>query len=198
MGVLEILLSFGGAIWKNYSVDRPINDIYSIIEKNMGNGSNPITDTMKNNLKDKVDKSFAIDYVTLQIFDKNNKYINTDKNLKYDYNYTPRMNIDEFGNSRPKILLKIVAYAQNSKEIEIKGSNKGILVSTETRDISFIIFQIVPILLLIYWVLFAIWASINSVNNKRSIIWIFVFILLNVVGYLIYYLDGRSLINKID
>ncbi|WP_309244969.1 permease prefix domain 1-containing protein [Clostridium tagluense] len=53
VGVLGILLSFGGAIWKNYSVDTPINDIYSIIEKNMGNGSNPITDNMKNNLKDK-------------------------------------------------------------------------------------------------------------------------------------------------
>ncbi|MBZ9614297.1 permease prefix domain 1-containing protein [Clostridium estertheticum] len=198
VGVLGILLSFGGGIWKNYSVDRPINDIYSIIEKNMGNGSNPITDNMKNNLKDKVDKSFAIDYVTLQIFDKNDKYINTDTNLKYDYNYAPRMTIDEFGNGRPKTLLRFVAYAQNSKQIEIKGSNKGIIVITETRDIGFMIFQIVPILLLIYWVLFAIWASINSVNNKRSIIWIFVFILLNVVGYLIYYLDGHSLINKID
>jgi hypothetical protein len=196
VGILGVLLSFGGVIWKNYSVDRPINDIYSIIEKNMGDVSNPITDNMKSNLKDKVDKSFSIDYVTLQIFDKSNKYINTDKNQKYDYNYAPRMTIDEFGNSRPKILSRFVAYAQNSKEIEIKGSNKGIIVSTETRDIGLIIFQIVPILLLIYWVLFAIWASINSVNNKRSIIWIFAFILLNVVGYLIYYLVGRSLINK--
>ena len=196
VGILGVLLSFGGVIWKNYSVDRPINDIYSIIEQNMGNGSNPITDNMKNNLKDKVDKSFAIDFVTLQIFDKNNKYINTDTNLKYDYNYAPRMTIDEFGNSRPKILSRFVSYAQNSKQMQIKGSNKGIIVITETRDISFIIFQIVPILFWIYWVLFAIWASINSVNNKRSSIWIFAFILLNVVGYLIYYFVGRSLTNK--
>lgn len=195
VGILGVLLSFGGVIWKNYSIDKPINDIYSIVEQNMGNASNPITDNMKNNLKDKVDKFSAIDFVTLKIFDKNSKYINTDMNLKYDYNYAPRMIIDEFGNSRPKILSRFVSYAQSSKQIEIKGSNKGIIVITEARDIGLIIFQIVPILLLIYWALFAIWASINSVNNKRSIIWIFVFILLNVVGYLIYYFVGRNIID---
>lgn len=43
----------------------------------------------------------------------------------------------------------------------------------------------------IYWTLFTIWAIINAHHQKRlHIKWILVFLLLNILGYLIYYFTG--------
>ncbi|NGY80917.1 hypothetical protein F6Y03_01350 [Bacillus megaterium] len=50
----------------------------------------------------------------------------------------------------------------------------------------------------IYWTLFTIWAIINAHHQKRlRIRWIFIFIGLNVLGYLLYYFTGiRSVSSK--
>lgn len=44
----------------------------------------------------------------------------------------------------------------------------------------------------VYWVLFTIWASINAYHHRRlNAGWVITFALLNIVGYLIYVLDGK-------
>lgn len=46
---------------------------------------------------------------------------------------------------------------------------------------------------LVYWVLFAIWAIINSYHQRRlNFGWIIIFSVLNVVGYMMLRLVGES------
>jgi hypothetical protein len=52
---------------------------------------------------------------------------------------------------------------------------------------------ILPMGIIVYWVLFAIWAIINSYHQRRlNIGWIFAFSLFNVIGYLIFYVVGKK------
>jgi hypothetical protein len=45
----------------------------------------------------------------------------------------------------------------------------------------------------IYWTLFTIWAIINAYHQKRLRTgWVFIFVLFNILGYLIYYFTGRK------
>ncbi|MFC0186835.1 permease prefix domain 1-containing protein [Fictibacillus aquaticus] len=59
------------------------------------------------------------------------------------------------------------------------------------------LFAFIPFVLLIglaiYATLFTIWASINAYHHRRlNTGWVLAFALLNVVGYLVYYLSGRK------
>lgn len=48
-----------------------------------------------------------------------------------------------------------------------------------------------------YWTLFSIWAIINAYHHKRlNVVWIFIFVLLNFVGYLVYPLSGKKILSK--
>ncbi|MGG4471521.1 hypothetical protein ABER68_26430, partial [Paenibacillus alvei] len=52
---------------------------------------------------------------------------------------------------------------------------------------------VLPIGIVVYWVLFAIWAIINSYHQRRlNAGWIISFSLFNVLGYLIYVLVGKK------
>jgi hypothetical protein len=52
---------------------------------------------------------------------------------------------------------------------------------------------ILPIGVIIYWVLFTIWATINAFHQRRlNLGWIITFSLFNVVGYLLFYLVGKK------
>ncbi|TKH03553.1 hypothetical protein FC682_17435 [Peribacillus simplex] len=47
--------------------------------------------------------------------------------------------------------------------------------------------------LVVYGVLFTIWATINAYHHRRlNIGWIIVFAIFNVLGYLVYYLIGKK------
>jgi cytochrome c-type biogenesis protein CcmH/NrfF len=65
-------------------------------------------------------------------------------------------------------------------------------------DMSVIVFDNNSILILfvgiaVYWALFSIWAIINAYHQKRLTIgWIIMFILLNFVGVIIYYLTDKN------
>ncbi|MEJ9233443.1 hypothetical protein LAV79_29620, partial [Peribacillus butanolivorans] len=49
----------------------------------------------------------------------------------------------------------------------------------------------------IYATLFTIWATINAYHHKRlNVGWVIAFALLNVVGYLIYFLVGKKVPSK--
>jgi len=51
---------------------------------------------------------------------------------------------------------------------------------------------VLPIGIVVYWVLFAIWAIINSYHQRRlNVGWIISFSLFNALGYLIYVLVGK-------
>ena len=51
--------------------------------------------------------------------------------------------------------------------------------------------------ILIYWVLFTIWATINAYHHRRlNVIWVITFALLNFVGYLIYKIVGKMLMQE--
>ena len=62
----------------------------------------------------------------------------------------------------------------------------------ETRHIDFIMPLILFVGIAVYVTLFTIWAIINAYHHRRlNVGWIIGFALLNVIGYLIYFLIGK-------
>ncbi|MCE4052071.1 permease prefix domain 1-containing protein [Bacillus sp. Au-Bac7] len=76
------------------------------------------------------------------------------------------------------------------------GDGKRWYVEMETRNIGTLMAIILFAGMAVYVTLFTIWATVNAYNHRRlNIGWIFVFALLNIVGYLIYFLVGKRKIS---
>ncbi|MFP3668079.1 permease prefix domain 1-containing protein [Priestia sp. SIMBA_032] len=66
-------------------------------------------------------------------------------------------------------------------------------VSIDNRSFSRLEAVVLFVGLTVYWTLFTIWAIINAYHQKRLRIgWLFMFIFLNILGYLIYYVTGKQ------
>lgn len=79
------------------------------------------------------------------------------------------------------------------------GDGKRWYVEMETRHIGTLMSIILFAGMAVYVTLFTIWATVNAYNHRRlNIGWVFVFALLNIVGYLIYFLVGKRKISAWD
>ncbi|WP_440970517.1 permease prefix domain 1-containing protein [Peribacillus frigoritolerans] len=66
-------------------------------------------------------------------------------------------------------------------------------VEMEISNFDRLTYGLLSIGLVVYWVLFTIWATINAYHHRRlNIGWIIVFAIFNVLGYLVYYLIGKK------
>jgi predicted house-cleaning noncanonical NTP pyrophosphatase (MazG superfamily) len=73
------------------------------------------------------------------------------------------------------------------------GDGKRWYVELETRIIGSLISIILFSGMAVYITLFTIWATVNAYHHRRlNIGWVFVFALLNVIGYLLYILVGKK------
>lgn len=191
IGILGMLIFFGGSLWNNgissVIASRKNLTLDTFISRNVGSVDSPVTDTIKQKLITEVEKNIYISAAAVQI-----RVVTVGTNRlnveEYDYIYMYPSNTQTekfknvyydssiFTNNRPYYTI-----------IKIPNSNKELLVcllfTTVNRDL-------IPIglgLLLLYWILFTVWSSLNVLYNKRSPFWIVTFAIFNVIGYCFYY-----------
>ena len=69
-------------------------------------------------------------------------------------------------------------------------------VDMETRHIGSFMTLVLFVGVAVYATLFTIWATVNAYHHRRlNAVWVLVFALLNVIGYLIYVLVGKRKIT---
>ena len=76
-------------------------------------------------------------------------------------------------------------------------SNNTWHVSIESKSYEGTAIILLLVGIVVYWTLFTIWATINIYHHRRlNVGWVIAFVLLNVIGYLIYKLVGKRELSK--
>ncbi|WP_121614251.1 permease prefix domain 1-containing protein [Mesobacillus foraminis] len=107
---------------------------------------------------------------------------------------------EEFQKIKPEFLVRKDVFTTNSNVVVTTGYSLGNNIwNVNLTYISYrpLADNILLLGILIYWVLFTIWAIINVYHQRRlNIGWIIVFALFNIAGYFIYHLKGKRNIPK--
>lgn len=157
------------------------NDIKNIILKNIGNKNDFVTDNMKKELISNVNNNKFIRAIGVSIGNNN-----VDK-LKQNYVFVYPLNTkyDDFGTIATKEGFFNRTFSHEEKFI-IPNTDKTINIDINVTQIDYTLYNISYSLFLAYWVLFAVWASINIIYGRRNKLWIIPICLTNLLGYLIY------------
>lgn len=138
-------------------------------------------------IEQRIIKSSSLRGVVLRIHD-------TDKvpqNYPVQYKYPENLKLDRLNNipNHEYIFTYIVPSSTN---IPIPSTNKAISIDLGIQMFNDTTFLIGVILLFGYWVLFAVWASMNVYyKGHGKAVWVVIFSLLNVLGFVIYLLGIR-------
>jgi hypothetical protein len=183
IAIVVLLLSastFGYILQKSVANNRQLSDIGTQVGLILKNKT-VITKDMKYQIKLIADsKNYIKDVKIYNVRGINNnntnEYFRYVDNAKPDYQYTSEI-------WAPKFLYHI--YPNGN------GDNQW-YVQIDYKDLSGFVSLFLVGGVTIYWTLFSIWAIVNAYHRKRLTVgWIFAFVLLNVLGYLIYLLLGK-------
>lgn len=144
-------------------------------------GKGTISKDMEEEIKGFVretDQISKVEIYNVSIVDNNNLLFDYVRDAKPDYRYEQKV-------WNPKWLqANFFPYGN--------GDGKRWYVEMETRHIGSLMSIILFSGMAVYVTLFTIWATVNAYHHKRlNTGWVFVFALLNVVGYLLYFLVGK-------
>jgi hypothetical protein len=184
IGVIGIAMFLGGLIWNNGLSDvlkaKALNTITSF-----GDGS--INENLKQEVKDRVDNVFGIKAIGIQAADAEGGAYRLNLDSRgFDYVYPANTDFNKF--------IKV----DENQRFFTYDNPKGITVRIPNTTKYMHIVALQPkfntrfshtaeILLAAYWILFIIWSGLNVLYNKRSLFWIAIFAVCNVIGYCFYY-----------
>ncbi|AJI25207.1 PLDc_N domain-containing protein [Priestia megaterium] len=185
---LILTISMGSFLWKiDDSTAQGLSETSTLISKELEN-KDVMTFSMKRKIETLVEDTNYISEVTIY----NSKDIRSVSQNSGDYHWKSQ---------NPDFQYQRTIWAPKWLGVDSSTSGNGNeqwFVLIESR--SFDQLQVIVIFMggAIYWTLFTIWAIINAHHQKRLRIgWIFIFIGLNVLGYLLYYFTGiRSVSSK--
>jgi hypothetical protein len=172
--------SFGYFLHKSVADDRQQSDIATQITLILKNKT-VISQDMRYQIKLLADSTNYIKDVRIYnvrgINNNNtNEYFRYVNNAKPDYQYTR-------GIWTPEFLYHIYPYGNGDNQWYVQIDSKGL---------SGFVYMVLVGGVAIYWTLFSIWAIIIAYQRKRiNVGWVLVFILFNILGYLIYLLSGK-------
>ncbi|CAK8583709.1 permease prefix domain 1-containing protein [Priestia megaterium] len=185
---LILTISMGSFLWEiDDSTAQGLSETSTLISKELEN-KDVITFSMKRKIETLVENTNYISEVTIY----NSKDIRSVSQNSGEYQWKSR---------NPDFQYQRTIWAPKWLGVDSSTSGNGNeqwFVLIESR--SFDQLQVILIFMggAIYWTLFTIWAIINAHHQKRlRIRWIFIFVGLNVLGYLLYYFTGiRSVSSK--
>jgi len=185
---LILTISMGSFLWEiDDSTAQGLSETSTLISKELEN-KDVMTFSMKRKIETLVENTNYISEVTIY----NSKDIRSVSQNSGEYHWKSR---------NPDFQYQRTIWAPKWLGVDSSTSGNGNeqwFVLIESR--SFDQLQVIVIFMggAIYWTLFTIWAIINAHHQKRLRIgWIFIFIGLNVLGYLLYYFTGiRSVSSK--
>lgn len=178
---LILTISMGSFLWKiDDSTAQGLSETSTLISKELEN-KDVMTFSMKRKIETLVEDTNYISEVTIY----NSKDIRSVSQNSGEYHWKSQ---------NPDFQYQRTIWAPKWLGVDSSTSGNGNeqwFVLIESR--SFDQLQVIIVFMggAIYWTLFTIWAVINAYHQKRlHIKWILVFLLLNVLGYLIYYFTG--------
>ncbi|MEB2268549.1 permease prefix domain 1-containing protein [Priestia megaterium] len=185
---LILTISMGSFLWKiDDSTAQGLSETSTLISKELEN-KDVMTFSMKRKIETLVEDTNYISEVTIY----NSKDIRSVSQNSGEYHWKSQ---------NPDFQYQRTIWAPKWLGVDSSTSGNGNeqwFVLIESR--SFDQLQVIVIFMggAIYWTLFTIWAIINAHHQKRlRIRWIFIFVGLNVLGYLLYYFTGiRSVSSK--
>ncbi|MBY0213876.1 permease prefix domain 1-containing protein [Priestia aryabhattai] len=183
MGFLVVSLSFFGFLWQNE--EKNANEL-SIVATQIGEkiqDKETITANVKNEIEKIINSSNHIStvsvYNTEDIKSEGKNFVMYDTDAKEaDYTYKRVL-------SAPKWLgVDFYPYGNGDKQW---------YVEMDYRSFSTLETMVLFAGIAVYWTLFTIWGIVNAYHHKRlNVGWIIAFSLLNVIGYLVYFLVGKK------
>ena len=178
---LILTISIGSFLWKiDDSTAQGLAETSTLISKELEN-KDVMTFSMKRKIETLVEDTNYISEVTIY----NSKDIRSVSQNSGEYHWKSQ---------KPDFQYQRTIWAPKWLGVDSSTSGNGNeqwFVLIESR--SFDQLQVIIVFMggAIYWTLFTIWAIINAYHQKRlHIKWILLFLLLNVLGYLIYYFTG--------
>ncbi|MCR8656080.1 permease prefix domain 1-containing protein [Paenibacillus endoradicis] len=164
------------------------DEAFEIVLQEVGTAENPISDTMIKELEQYINKSTSVSGVVLRIQEDTGI---APQDYPIQYKYPENLKLDKLNNipNNEYIFTYIVPSGTN---ILIPGTNKAISIDVGIHLFNDTTFMIGIILLFGYWILFAVWASMNVYykGHGRALL-VVLFLLLNVVGYALYLLGVK-------
>jgi hypothetical protein len=163
-------------------------EAFAIVKQRVGTPEKPINDTMVQELEEFIDKSTSITGVVLRIQEDRSK---APQDYPVQYKFPENLRLDKLNNipNNEYIFTYIVP---SGTQVLIPDTNIAISIDVGIHLFKDTTFMIGVILLFGYWILFAIWASMNIYYKGHGrTLWVVLFLLLNVVGYGLYLLGVK-------
>lgn len=178
---LILTISIGSFLWEiDDSTAQGLAETSTFISKELEN-KDVMTFSMKRKIETLVEDTNYISEVTIY----NSKDIRSVSQNSGEYHWKSQ---------KPDFQYQRTIWAPKWLGVDSSTSGNGNeqwFVLIESR--SFDQLQVIIVFMggAIYWTLFTIWTIINAYHQKRlHIKWILIFLLLNILGYLIYYFTG--------
>lgn len=182
--ILVLSLTVFGSIWAIEEENSHENSIVATNIFEILHNKETISDDMKDEIVKLVDSTDQISKVQVyNVRDIERKIENYNSIFEYVENAEPDYQYLRTVLSPEWLLVDFYPYGNGDKEW---------YVNKETRHIGSFMTLVLFVGVAVYVALFTIWATINAYHHKRlNIGWIIVFVLFNVLGYLIYFLSGK-------
>jgi len=189
-----------------YSYQKHIESIYNNTLLNpvlneIGTIEKPISDAMKNKVKSIVANNsfveaggiFASKLTRLSedksVYEETQPYKN-DKNFRFAYLYPSSLQTDNnkyfsdkegliFNHKADEIYYFPFPYTNTDTDIAIS-------IVYRIKNISKFYYYLCFGMCLVYWMVFALWAGLNILNERKNNLWIVLILLTNVIGYGLY------------
>ncbi|MCQ6559667.1 permease prefix domain 1-containing protein [Paenibacillus mendelii] len=188
--ILLVLGSFLTAfvpLWNEIFHYQSVKTVFAEVSTHMGTKEHPITPEMEAAVAKKVNRKWDIQAVNLAVID------NGQAVSQIDYVYPASYREDTMKNNGFAFKERWFVYHPSSgTSVKIPGTNKSVAIELSSTLLSDAAFMSGISLLFGYWLLFAIWGSLNAYHNRKgNPVWVITFLLFNVFGYILYLASNR-------
>lgn len=189
MLLASIILLFTGTLltafvplWNEIFHYRSVKSVFAEVSTHMGTKDRPITPEMEAAVAKQVNRKWDIRAANLAVID------NGQAVSRIDYVFPDSYRDETVKNNGFSFKERWFVYHPSSgTAVKIPGTDKSVAIELSSTYLSDTVLMAGLSLLFGYWLLFAVWGSLNAYHNRKGHpLWVAVFLLFNVFGYLLY------------
>jgi len=177
LGALGLILQVGGAYWEQKVRTSEEKDIFNIVHSNIATIDNPVTKEMEEKLESIFKSTVFIKAIGIKKFGSEYKD-------QYCYLYPKDTKVK---NNEMELKGNLIFKQGNSFDYyKIPNTDDAVCITLKSNYFSDGFYITAKVLLIGYWLLFTLWASVEVIYDGKDNEWIILFVLLNFIGYFIY------------
>lgn len=181
-------------VWNSIAIPGIANNTFETVKTELEKFENIENTDLQDKLQDIVENNIAIFSLGVNKIENYTPSGHSDSSLVYRYPAAESEDYwwDDVG-YESFFIFKDVFYS-NKSDFDLSELDLNVTLSLRRLDYNF--FAIGEILLAIYWTMFAIWGALEVYFSDDNKSWIILFVLTNVIGYLIYRLVKPTRVNS--